>query len=49
VIELEARYVDVIIRRWQEFTGGRAVLDGDGRAFVEIESERLAMAARDCK
>ena len=43
LIELEPRYVDVIIRRWQEFTGARAVLDGDGRTFVEIESERVAM------
>jgi len=40
VIELDPIYCDVIIRRWQEFAGGVAVLDGDGRAFAEIESER---------
>ena len=40
LIELEARYVDVIIRRWQEFTGGRAVLDGDGGTFADIQAER---------
>ena len=31
VIELEPKYCDVIIRRWQEFTGEEASLDGDGR------------------
>lgn len=37
-MELDPRYVDVIIRRWQEFTGQSAVLDGDGRTFNEIEA-----------
>ena len=36
LIELDPKYVDVIIRRWQEFTGGTAVLDGDGRTFDEV-------------
>jgi DNA modification methylase len=40
LIELEARYVDVIVRRWQEFTGKHAVLESDGRTFAEIEGER---------
>jgi hypothetical protein len=31
---------DVIVRRWQEFSGKVAVLDGDGRAFDELASER---------
>ena len=44
VIELEARYVDVIIRRWQDFTGAVAVLDGDGRSFTEIAAERSGAA-----
>lgn len=34
--ELSPGYVDVIVRRWQEFTGGGAVLEGDGRTFNEI-------------
>ena len=36
-IEFEPAYVDLIIRRWQEFTGQDAVLDGDGRTFNELE------------
>ncbi len=40
VMELEPRYVDVIVRRWQEFTGLEAMLDGDGRTFAQIELDR---------
>jgi DNA modification methylase len=41
-IELDARYVDVAVRRWQAFTGKMAVLEHDGRAFDAIGQERLA-------
>jgi len=44
-VELDAKYVDVIIRRWQMYTGKRAVLDGDGRTFDELSEERLRAAA----
>jgi DNA modification methylase len=40
LVELDPRYVDVIILRWQEFSGGTAVLDGDGRRFEEIAAGR---------
>ena len=40
-IELSPQYVDVAVRRWQAFTGMQAVLEGDGRSFSEIESERI--------
>jgi DNA modification methylase len=40
--ELEPKYVDVIIDRWQRFTKGIATLDGDGRTFEEIAAERKA-------
>jgi DNA modification methylase len=36
LIELDPRYVDVIVRRWQEFSGGTAILQTDGRGFEEI-------------
>lgn len=36
LIELEPIYVDVIVRRWQDFTGGGGTLEGDGRTFNEI-------------
>ena len=39
-MELQAKYVDVIVRRWQQFTGRTATLDGDGRTFDEIAAER---------
>lgn len=40
VIELDPKYVDVIIRRWQDFTGLKATLIGDGRTFEEVEDGR---------
>ena len=44
-MELDPKYVDVIVRRWQAFTGERAVLDQDGRSFDEIASARNQQAA----
>jgi DNA modification methylase len=40
-MELDPIYIDVAIRRWQAFTGKRAVLEGDGRDFEAVEQERL--------
>jgi DNA modification methylase len=40
-IEIEPRYVDVAVKRWQNYTKQDATLEGDGRTFNEIESERL--------
>jgi DNA modification methylase len=45
LIELDPRYCDVIVRRWQEFSGGAATLDGDGRTYDDIAAEREAVAA----
>jgi DNA modification methylase len=45
LIELEPKYCDVIIRRFEEFSGKRAVLECDGRGFDEIALERGAVAA----
>lgn len=39
-IELSPAYVDVAVKRWQDFTGMKAVLEGDGRTFEELEAER---------
>jgi DNA modification methylase len=38
-IELDAHYVDVAVERWQNFTGKQAILEGDGRTFVEVKAE----------
>jgi DNA modification methylase len=45
LIELEPKYCDVIVRRWQEFSGKQAVLEGDERPFKELAAERLNVAA----
>jgi DNA modification methylase len=39
-IEIDPRYIDVAVVRWQKFTGQKAVLDGDGRTFEEIVRAR---------
>lgn len=44
-IELSPAYVDVAVKRWQEFTGQPATLEGDGRTFAEIEAERAVTKA----
>jgi len=44
-IEISPQYVDVTIRRWQQFTGQDATLERDGRAFAEIETERRLVDA----
>ncbi len=44
LMEIDPPYCDTIVRRWQEYTGGKAVLDGDGRSFEEVRSERYARA-----
>jgi len=44
-IELDPLYVDVAVKRWQNFTAKQAVLDGDRRTFDAIASERAGGAA----
>jgi DNA modification methylase len=44
-IELDPRYVDVAVRRWQAWSGKAAVLCADGRSFESVEEERAAKAA----
>lgn len=39
-VELAPAYVDVAVKRWQDFTGKTATLDGDGRTFEEISDSR---------
>jgi len=45
LIELEPKYCDVIIRRFEEFSGKHAVLESDGRGFDEVALERRTVAA----
>lgn len=39
-IDLDEKYVDTAVLRWQALAGGQATLDGDGRTFEEIAQER---------
>lgn len=43
-LELDPAYCDVIVRRWQSFTGGRAVRE-DGAAFDDLAAASAAVAA----
>jgi DNA modification methylase len=45
LMEIDPRYGDCIIRRYQEYSGKQATLDGDGRTFEQIKAERMEVAA----
>jgi DNA modification methylase len=40
LMEVDPRYADVIVRRWQDYTGKKATLDSDGRGLEDISRER---------
>ena len=40
LLELDPKYVDVIVKRWQGYMGRKAVLEGEGRYFEQIALER---------
>jgi hypothetical protein len=44
-LDIDPKYVDVIVRRWQDLTGRPATLEGDGRSFNEIRDLRLSPSA----
>ncbi len=44
-IELDPKYLDVIVQRWQQLSGKATTLDGDGRAFAAIKQERAGAPA----
>jgi DNA modification methylase len=39
-LEIFPHYVDVIVTRWQELTGKKAVLERDGRTFEQVAEDR---------
>lgn len=39
LVELDPAYCDVIVQRWQRFTGRPTTLDGDGRDFEELAAK----------
>ncbi|MGA2717220.1 MAG: DNA modification methylase [Bryobacteraceae bacterium] len=40
-LDIDQRYVDVIVKRWQQLTGKSAVLEGDHRSFDQVAAERI--------
>jgi DNA modification methylase len=43
-IELDPKYVDVVVQRWEALSDKKAKLDGDGRTFEVIAEERRKAA-----
>jgi len=41
LMELDPKYCDVIVKRWQEFTGKKATLEDTDQTFEELNNERL--------
>ncbi len=39
LMEADPKFVEVIIRRWQEYSGGQAVRENDGMTFGELTGE----------
>ena len=40
LMELDPKYCDVIVRRWQEFTGKQATLESSGATFEQVAADR---------
>jgi DNA modification methylase len=40
LVELDPKYCDVIVQRWQAFSGGVATLEGDDLSFATISGQR---------
>jgi DNA modification methylase len=45
LMEIDPRYADCIVRRWQEYMGNEATLEGDGRMFAAMAQDRAVVAA----
>jgi len=41
IMEIDPRYAEVIIRRWQDYTEGTAAREGDGKTLAELEGESM--------
>jgi DNA modification methylase len=48
-IEIDSRYVDVAIRRWQHVTGKDAILESTGQIFDEILAARTSAPFDSCQ
>jgi len=41
LMELDPKYCDVIINRWQDFTGQQAIHEQSGKTYADLENERV--------
>jgi hypothetical protein len=46
-IDIDPAHVDVAVRRWQDFTGEDAILEGDGQTFAEVAAAKAGTAGDD--
>jgi DNA modification methylase len=44
-MEIDPKYVDVTVKRWQQLTGQVAIRDSDGRSFEEVSTESVRAEA----
>jgi DNA modification methylase len=44
-MELDPKYADVVVERWQGLTGKKTTLEGDGRTFAAVQQDRAKLAA----
>ncbi len=42
MMELSTHYCDVIIKRWQDFTGKQATLESNGKTYNELSNDNQA-------
>lgn len=42
LMELDPKYCDVVIKRWQDFTGQKAALEATGQTYDELKDARVA-------
>ena len=43
-MELDPKYVDVIVQRWQVLSGKTATLEGTDKTFEQVREQRLGKA-----
>jgi DNA modification methylase len=39
LMEMDPKYVDVIVKRWEDFTGQKATRESDGSAFADLSPQ----------
>ena len=45
LVELEPKYVDVVVRRWEQYTDRKATLADTGHEFEQVAEERATVAS----